>query len=566
MAATEQPSLFAVDTPPRRRGRLRVALEADLNANGDAVLPAAGIASLRILADQIDGLDRDLRGRQPKPYDRLPLAQLQGQFDATYRDTFAGVVGGADPFAAALAEFRAAEARDSGDPSRPTDGAAGAFVAHLAGRPWLPWQRHAADVLGERLPNGSYAYPVAVVVVPRQCGKTTFVFDVALGRALELEDYRAAYTAQTGHVVTERFHDRFDELSRTILERRLTRRRSAGTERIASPATRSYVRAFPPLDGALRGSALDLVIVDEAQEVNDALGAALDRTILPTFTTRARRQLILIGTAGTDSSGYLRRYLDAARAGEPGFAVFEWGAHPEDDLEAESTWTACHPGLGVLTDLVTLRTARVAMGAAGFAREYLNVWTRTASHVVAPETWAAVQKADDLPAGRLCVSIDVDVDRTSAAIAIAAAGRHLELVELVDVDEAAARVLAIAEAANAPIAIASAGPVATVLDELRRNIPAAQPERRLVVLRAGDEAIAAAGLLDELTAGTVSIFPSLALDDAIAGATIRKVGDSFVWGKRTSSSSIAPLSALGVARWGFDHLPNEPARPVVHSA
>ena len=428
----------------------------------------------------------------------------------------------------------------------------------------MPWQRSAADVLGELLPDGRYAYPIAVVMVPRQCGKTTFVFDVAIGRALERPDYRAAYTAQTGHVVTERFGDRFTEISGTILAGRLTTRRSSGTERITTPG-RSYVKAFPPIDGALRGSALDLVVVDEAQEVDDRLGAALDRTILPTFTTRARRQLLLIGTAGTDASAYLRRYLDAARAGEPGFAVIEYGAEDADDLEAEATWIARHPGLGALTDLDTLRQARAAMGPAGFAREYLNVWSRVSSHVIPPDAWAELQVEDDLPAGRLCLSVDVDHDRATAAIAVAGAEGHLELLELLPPEAAAGRVLELAEAAGAPIALDSVGPVATVLDDLRRLIPPAQHERRLLVMHSQDGAVAAAAHLHDNPAGALSIWPNPALDEAVAAATIRKLGEGFAWSKRASSAPLAPLVAIGAARWGFAHLPPEPARPQVFS-
>jgi hypothetical protein len=452
------------------------------------------------------------------------------------------------------------------DHSRTTDAVAGAFVAHVSGREWLPWQRAAADVIGERLPDGRYAYPVVVVMVPRQCGKTTFVFDLAIGRCLENHDYRAAYTAQTGHVVTERFGDRFTELSGTPLAPRAVMRRSAGTERVSITATRSYVKAFPPLDGALRGSALDLVVVDEAQEVNDALGAALDRTILPTFSTRRRRQLILVGTAGTDASGYLRRYLEAARAGEPGFAVIEYGAHDGDDLDDESMWERRHPGLGLLTDLDTMRTYRTAMGAAGFAREYLNVWTRATSYSIPPEAWANTQHSADMPPGRLCLGIDVDLDRTVAAIAVAGADRHLELAELLAPDQAAARAAELAERASCPIALDASGPVATILDELRRLIPESAHKRRLLVMHTPDAAVAAAGLLDDITNGAVSIWPHPALDDAVAAAMTRTIGDGFTWSRRHSAASIAPLVALGAARWGYERLPPEPARPLVLSA
>jgi hypothetical protein len=132
------------------------------------------------------------------------------------------------------------------DPSRPT---AGAFVAYLHGRPWTPYQRAIADLIGERTPTGRYAYPVCVIQLPRQVGKTAFAFDLALGRCLEHRDYQVAYTSQTGHATTERFNERMTELATTALAGRVRSRRSAGTERITLGAG-SYLKAFPPKDGA----------------------------------------------------------------------------------------------------------------------------------------------------------------------------------------------------------------------------------------------------------------------------------------------------------------------------
>ena len=84
------------------------------------------------------------------------------------------------------------------DQTRPSDGALGAFIAQVHGRPWKPHQRLTADVIGELRPDGRYRYPLAVVLLPRQTGKTTLVLDLALGRCLAQTDYRAAYAAQTG--------------------------------------------------------------------------------------------------------------------------------------------------------------------------------------------------------------------------------------------------------------------------------------------------------------------------------------------------------------------------------
>ena len=137
--------------------------------------------------------------------------------------------------------------------------------------------------------------------------------------------------------------ERIEELAGGPLANRVRLRRSAGTERITLPG-RSYLKAFPPKAGALRSNALDLVIVDEAQEHGVLLGAQLDLTISPVFSTWPRRQLVLVATAGTDSSDYLLRYLENARKTLPGYCVVEFGIHDGEDVDDETLWPLRHPG------------------------------------------------------------------------------------------------------------------------------------------------------------------------------------------------------------------------------
>lgn len=114
----QQQSLFT--STPRRipAGRVRKGLDQDVQRarDEDRELPEAGVASLRGLADQLDQLERLLRDPEAKPYDRVPLAQLQRQFDDTYARTFGtGDTGATNPLLEALERFRAAEARDAQD-------------------------------------------------------------------------------------------------------------------------------------------------------------------------------------------------------------------------------------------------------------------------------------------------------------------------------------------------------------------------------------------------------------------------------------------------------------------
>jgi hypothetical protein len=432
----------------------------------------------------------------------------------------------------------------------------------MHGRPWKTHQRAAAELMSERLDTGRYRYPVVVISFPRQCAKTTTVLDLALGRCRLEADYRVAYCAQTGHKTTEIFGQRFTEIEAGPLADLVKLRRSAGTERISFVSTRSYVKAFPPIAGALRSDALDLVIVDEAQEIGADLGEALDQTIIPTFTTRPRRQLVVVGTAGTDTSVYFRRYLDQARTGRPGFAVIEYGAGDAEDFLDESLWPVRHPGLATgLTDTDALRQALEVMGPAGFLREYGNVWTKVVTRLVDPADWAAILLPTDTirPTGRICLGVSVDADRSGASIAVAADNGYREVVDFrPGTDWTAARALELAATHGAPIAVDRYGATGTVADAL--ELAGAD----LMVMKTQDVANATADVLDAIPNRTLRIYPAAALTDAVAAAATRPLGDTggVTWSHRLSAAPISPLVALTAAGWGFDHLPPPVRKPV----
>ena len=452
------------------------------------------------------------------------------------------------------------------NPDRVTDGHLGAEVAEKHGRPWIPWQRAAADLLGEMTPDGRYAYPIAVVLVPRQCGKTMFAFDLMMGRARAYRDYRVAYCAQTGHVTTERFTERMGELPERW---EAHTRRSAGTERITFPGTGSYLKAFPPRDGALRGSALDLVFVDEPQEIDEDKGRALDQTILPTFTTRPRRQFILIGTAGTDRSTWLARYLKAAQEGAPGVALVTYGAGDDEDQADPRVWRRRHPGLAAgLTDEAVLQSARSVMGPSGFAREYLNVWQAYSLDRIIPATsWARIRSPKSRPKAGVApiLGAAVALDRSAAAIVACWPDEDdMPTLEVVDhregADWVAPRLLELAR--HGTIWADSQGPVLTVVDDVRRLAAQTRSAAILEQTDTPDWSAACAGMLDRILKRQVQHRGDASLDIAVTAVNRREIGDGgWAWGRRVSTTDISPLEAATVALWGHLHRPQEKRRP-----
>lgn len=419
------------------------------------------------------------------------------------------------------------------------------------GRRMPPWARGAVDLAGETTDGTRYRYGIVVVLVPRQCAKTTTALDLALGRGLVHRDYRAAYAAQTGHVTTERMGDRFAEVALSPAADRLKVRRSQGTERLTVTANGSYLKAFPPIDGALRSSALDLVIIDEAQEHDDdPLGHALDHTIMPTFTTRPRRQLILLGTAPDRPGTYLERYATLARAGAPGVALVDYGAADDDDLADPAVWHRVHPGLAAgLTDEEYL-AGEYRLDPDRFAREHLNVWPRgRPGGAIDPTRWQAAQVAAVRPpTARVHLAVDLAPAGAYAAIAAGWQDGPVTRAAVVQAAEGTAWV----DAALRDL-VERLSPVYVHYDAVSQAA-GVMTRLRLPGARAVPFAEVSAGVewFLEGLGRVVTVHPDEALDRAAASAVLRRVGDAQrpAWGRRNAGAPIPPLVAVTLAAYG----------------
>ena len=259
---------------------------------------------------------------------------------------------------------------------RLTERQAAVNVARIIGRPLKPYQIELVEQANARAEDGSaYAHQTVVILLPRQVGKTSTIFAMMLGRMHTRRAYGAAYTAQTGISVTHVFTNPDNGwLTLVDYEPQLARHfrgvRSQGREQIRHVQNRgSYLRAFPPTPGRLRGNSLDAVVLDECQEHTQELGQALLADVGPVFTTRPRRQLILMGTAPDGPASWWTVQLARARAGHA--LLIEYGTWPEDaDIDNPELWAAHHPGLRAgLTDIAHLQSQLVQLGPERFARE-----------------------------------------------------------------------------------------------------------------------------------------------------------------------------------------------------
>lgn len=418
-------------------------------------------------------------------------------------------------------------------------------VARKLGRDPYPYQLRMVETLSTPTPSRTYPR-VAVVIAPRQTGKTTTVaLDLSLARMTRYPGFIASYTAQTGHDVSERFTAPggwLDEVASSSLAARTRGRRSAGTERLTyrHRGRGSYLSAFPPVPGKLRGKQRDLVVVDECQELDD-VGADLVADILPTGDTRPLAQLVLTGTAGS-GPGWWHDVVEAARAGD--HALVEVGTWPDDaDPDDERVWWQHHPGLRAgLTTVDNLRAVRATMGRDRFAREYGNRWgdaDTTADRPLPLDAWraAGVPRSTGRGARWVAAGFDVTPNRETSTLVTVSDDGRVRVRWQGPPDElghAATRY-----AARLPVA-APPGQAGTV-DALRRGRVSAR------ALSGRDYRSACQVLRDELGAGRLSHDVQTPLDTAVEGAARSWSGDSWVFSARRSGVDVTPVVAAACA-------------------
>ena len=208
------------------------------------------------------------------------------------------------------------------------------MVAKALGTPLMPWQAETVQVFGEQL-DGRPAYRELVLTVPRQSGKTTLILAIMVHRALFYgKPQQIAYTAQTGHDARTKLLDDFVPLLERSALAPLVERvyRAAGDEAIIF-GNGSRIQVLRNSISAGHGRTLDLAIIDEAFADEDDVR---EQALLPTMATKKDAQIVVVSTAGTERSLYLKRKVDQGRAASEadlgeGMAFYEWSASPDDD-------------------------------------------------------------------------------------------------------------------------------------------------------------------------------------------------------------------------------------------
>lgn len=444
-------------------------------------------------------------------------------------------------------------------PDRATHGAAVARIAEILGTPLMPWQRHVADVALEvDSATGQYAYREIRLGVPRQSGKTTLLLAVMVHRALTMgEPQTIVYAAQTGVDARKKFIDDYMRvIERSPLGKAMRSRLTNGHEAMFwDGGSRMTIAASTEKSG--HGMVVDLAVIDEAFAQPDA---RLEQAFRPAMNTRKQPQLWIVSTAGRpDTSPYLMAKVDDGRQRVDDnqidtVAYFEWSAPDDVAIDDEDAWLRCMPALGHTTQIEAVRAALASgMEPDEFRRAYLNQWrAKDADDLALPmKSWSALADPQSQIISDVAFGIDITPDRSFGAIAVYGTRDdgfgHIELVDYRPeagwiVDRIADLVAQWRPRAVVVDPHSAAGALLPDLDA--RGIPVQLMSGRAVAQASGS-------LYDAVLDAHVRHLDQPQLTVAVAGARRRQLGDSWAFGRRSSSVDICPLVAATFARWGF---------------
>jgi hypothetical protein len=194
-----------------------------------------------------------------------------------------------------------------------------------------------------------------------------------------------------------------------------------------------------------------------------------------------------------------------------------------------------------------------------FRSSILNVWPRPRQlgSAIALDDWATLADLDT-PATPVALAFDVSVDRANAALV--AAGRTpagTTVVEVLAYRRGAAwledEVRAWRRANPFAVIVADSLAAGTVADRLEAA--------GVDVLRTGAAQMgrACADLVDQIAARSIAHRGQAVLDDTLAAAGRRILGDGWAWSRRNSESDISPLVAATLAAWAARTHPLPPA-------
>ena len=433
------------------------------------------------------------------------------------------------------------------NPDRDSHGPALEQVANLLGFELFEWQKEVAYTALELDEKGRYCHRSCGVTVGRQNGKTTLLlFRIAL--ELLKPNSTVIYTSQDRNSARKKWEEFCEILYSTPFKKRIKRQiRANGQEELTCNNNSRFLIVTPNATGA-RGLTVDLAIIDEALAADLRLVSAIQ----PTMATKESAQLWITSNAGGPYSTLLQHYRKLGHDDSPALSWHEWTPYSDDfDPYDPETWAEAIPTLeekhGVT--LTAVQEASVTTDSLIFAQEWLNVWPSLVSQtVIEPAKWAALARQDVQIGSYMVFGVDISPDRDRASIGAAGLNGAFTALEVIENETRIGwlkdRILQLHEKYNMPFVIDSGAAASSLIGELE------EAGVNVIPVNMRQYGQACGSFFDAVEEGTIAHLGDGRLDEAIAGATKRKLGEQWAW-SRNSNADITPLVACSIARYAL---------------
>lgn len=320
------------------------------------------------------------------------------------------------------------------------------------------------------------------------------------------------------------------------------------------------------------GKGYDIIIVDEAQEFDDAEAQAM--APMMASAPKGNPQMIYLGTprrAGSKADKFDKVRKEAWSDNPPtDLCWLEYGVTEQVDINDESIWWDVMPSLGAHTTIQAMRVIKSSMSDLAFLQDCLGYWLPEQQIVDQPliteESW------DDCEVGKAPVKLtDKDVryafgvkyslDGLKYAMVGAARhddGVHIELLDYADAGGATATLAKfLSERADKACCVVVDGKSrADALED--ETVEAGAPRRYVIRPRAGDVIAANSMLLDAVEESTMTHLADKVLRDSATQSTKRNIGNYGGWGFGGDLAEIIEAAAL--ALWGARTCKRNPKR------
>jgi hypothetical protein len=300
---------------------------------------------------------------------------------------------------------------------------------------------------------------------------------------------------------------------------------------------------------------VDVIVSDEAQIMSEK---AVDAQ-LATMNTSQFGLALYLGTppAPGDPSDAFTRMRDEAWAGTLEDAVWiEIGAEPGTDPNDRRLWSKWNPSHPKRTPVESILRLQRKLSADSFVREGMGTWDE--GRAGALPGWAACAvESGKMPKRGIALGLAVSLDREWSSVGVAAPwvdGRLLVGANLRQqgTDWLPKYAAKMQKRLRCPVVIDGRGPGSALIPDLEAAGVA------LTIAKTNDVLDACVGLYDRVQQRVVAHMSFSELDDAVAGAQRRDVGDTgrWAWGRKSAGSDVSMLEAVTLAAWQVWNTPD----------